>query len=132
MAKHSARLFLASLPGILIVLAVSGEQCDSRAPPPTFHLPASALQSSAMQIGSDRAIVKAIRQRKGVEQLGQDQWGGESGWISALELCDVRLPAFTFRSPKKIHAQHFAGARKNRFRSDAGSRRMRWSNVGQQ
>lgn len=37
----------------------------------------------------------------------------------------------TFRSPK-IPAQHFAGAQKNRFRSDAGSRQMRRSNVGQQ
>lgn len=114
-------------PGILIVLAVSVEQCDSPAPPPTFHLPASALQSSAMQIGSDRAIVKPIRQRKGVEQLGQDQWGSQDGsqrWNCATALV-------TFRSPK-IPAQHFAGAPKNRFRSDAGSRQMRWSNVGQQ
>lgn len=63
----------------------------------TFYRPPSALQSSMMQIGSDRAIAKPIRQRKGVEQLGQDQWRSQDGSRNRNTWCTTAC--ITFRSP---------------------------------
>lgn len=51
-----------------------------------FYLSASLPQSSRMQIGCDRAIVKPIRQ---AERNGSAKINGRIGWISVIEICDI-------------------------------------------
>lgn len=55
-----------------------------------------------MQIGSDRAIAKPIRQRKGVEELGRDQWRSRDG--ARLELHAMQVCGVTFRC-ETVHAK---------------------------
>lgn len=81
LAEHPAPLFFIPC-GIVIVLLVS--VTDSL--PMPFYLSTSLPQSSRMQIGCDRAIVKPIRQG---ERNGSAKINGRIGWISVIEMCDI-------------------------------------------